>query len=256
MSVRIRYFSVILLAILLTYGCAPVIPYAGDVAVPPVPEGVSFGSPQDSAQRILVIPVWKTYKGHIAEGKRTEYLYIIDDALIIKASELDQLHNIIPSRASYGITGLSSAYAVDNEFLGMYLVAESGEVVLLARANLLWIEKEIAWKGILDAWIGEAWKQDLIDVFRNATTISISQETPLSFWDARFGIPCEFFIRATDLPEELCKNSVSQSFPGHPLELKLSSDKRKDVVDFFLNIEIEPGSSLPSAWVPRDIYGK
>ena len=249
-----RWLSFLLLAALFGSGCAPIIPYAGDVAVPPIPADVSFAESQDADKRLLVLPVWKTYTGHIVEHKRTEFVYVIDDVLIVRASELHELHEIIPSRASYGVTGLSSAYAVDNDFLGMYLIADSGEAVLLARANLQWIEKEIAWRGVLDARIGEAWKRELTAVFGDAEQIDVDEVDGSSFWRAEFAIPCDFFLRATGLPEELCKKDVAQSFPGHPLQLELTPEERQAVVDFLRGIEVGQEPSVSPAWVPRNIY--
>jgi hypothetical protein len=256
MNVAVRHIFVILLAVLLVYGCAPVIPYAVDVPVPPVPAEVSFSGPQQPDKSVLVIPVWKTRKGHIQEGKQTGYDYIIDDAFLIKSSQLAELHEIVPSRVSYGLGGLSSAYSADNYFLGMYLIADSGEAVLLARANLGWIKKEKTWKAILDTHIGKAWQEDLVATFRDATQVNVSGDKAQSFWYAEFAIPCEFFLRATGLRKELCQNDIIQNFPGEPIQLRLSPEKRKSAVDFLADLETNGDSSMKSAWVQRDTYSQ
>ena len=228
-------------------GCAPVVPFSVNTSIPKIPDYLLSEFEKENKSLILAIPVWKTWEGHIKEGQHRYYNTVIDSGFVLQPEQVSIIHEVIPSRTSYGLTGLASAYAVENHFIGMYMISGNGNVTLLLPENR-------SWKVILHARVDEEWKSSLITTFRDVKTRNVFKEKEGSFWMSRYTIPCEYFTKAKSIPGEWCKGDVAGWFPRQPIEINMDERNREEIVEFINAINPVLNNNEKAKWTQRDIY--
>ena len=181
----------------------------------------------NAENKVLVLPLWRNLGSWAHEGHEPLGHYYFGEPSIVTFRELNEIHNIIPSKKSAGIVSLATATGKWDKFTGMYLFFEDGLSLYMQTEDLRGLSPNISWDFTNHARIGTAWQEVLTNIINTGKDIDYSVEITDFFWVQKY-------ITDNNRPM-IIKN-------------KLSTSDRNKIIGFLEHINIDTKSEDHDTW--------
>ncbi len=180
-------------------------PLVKESRVPPIDKNLPINLLfKNENERILVLPLWEKYPVVMSDESISESSTLsFDTPLFLKVKNIEEIHNLIPSKTSAGlIIGPGGGIGRGVFFYGIYIISESGRIMWLkSKYN----KAKLSYVG----FISEDGKKELIRAFQESKEIYSSSALDMGFF--------------------------SKSLK---LKINYNTDHRNDVINFINSINI------------------
>ena len=145
--------------------------------VPPIDKNPLINLFKNENEQILVLPLWEKYPVVMSEESISESSTLsFDTPLFLKVKNIEEIHNLIPSKTSAGlIIGPGGGIGRGVFFYGIYIISESGRTIFLKSE---YQKAKLSHAG----FISEEGKKELIRTFRESKEIFPSPASPIWFF--------------------------------------------------------------------------
>ncbi len=106
------------------------------------------------SNKILVLPIWEKAPVYATEDTLENAKSYFGNPIFITASDMEEIHNIIPSTTNFGLVGAGVWFGKNSSIDIIYFISDTSQIVVRM------------YRSLEHSWIGEKWKNELVETVK------------------------------------------------------------------------------------------